>query len=163
MTELDTTIDSKEDLTPKDKLVHMMKDWNSPVDAFFQPTPAIEEVGGWRSHIFKCCMRGCKVTCWGTETLKAVDTMKNVDDVHEKIVGSVLCTRSITQAFEKKGQGKGRDSQMGVREPVTIFNHQGSWLSVFDENRMSRVLHTIGVDCLPRRLACIGKDPSKSS
>ena len=40
------------------------------------------------------------------ETLKAADSTKNTTEVHEKIVGSVLHTESITEAFERKGQGK---------------------------------------------------------
>ena len=105
-----------------------MKDWTSPVYAFFHPTPIMEEVSNRRSHVFKCCARGCKVTvcrylntadarstgnmrkhakkCWGAEALKAADSVKNADDVREKIVGSILRTGSIMQAFERKGQGK---------------------------------------------------------
>ncbi|KAF8121439.1 hypothetical protein EV363DRAFT_1185876 [Boletus edulis] len=106
----------------------MMKDWTSPVYAFFQPTPVIEEIGTRRSHVFKCCARGCKVTvrryldttdarstgnmrkhakkCWGSEALKAADSAKNAVEVREKIVGSILHTGSITQSFERKGKGK---------------------------------------------------------
>ncbi|KAF9227251.1 hypothetical protein BS17DRAFT_694894, partial [Gyrodon lividus] len=105
----------------------MMKDWNSPVYAFFQPIPAIEEADRRRSHIFKCCTRGCKVTicryldttdarstgnmwkharkCWGEDSLKATDAAKNATEVHEKIVGSILHTGSITQAFKMQGKG----------------------------------------------------------
>ncbi|KAF9221349.1 hypothetical protein BS17DRAFT_844603, partial [Gyrodon lividus] len=105
----------------------MMKDWNSPVYAFFQPIPAIEEADGWHLHVFKCCARGCKVTicryldmtdarltgnmwkhtrkCWGEDSLKATDAAKNATEVREKIVGSILCTRSITQAFKMQGKG----------------------------------------------------------
>ncbi|KIJ16143.1 hypothetical protein PAXINDRAFT_75985, partial [Paxillus involutus ATCC 200175] len=106
----------------------MLKDCNSPVYAFFEPTPTIEDVGGWRLHIFKCCARGCKATvrryldttdaqstgnmqkhakkCWGGEVLKAADSAKSATEVRENIVGSILCTGSIMWAFERKGQGK---------------------------------------------------------
>ncbi|KAF8133382.1 hypothetical protein EV363DRAFT_1162111 [Boletus edulis] len=106
----------------------MMKDWTSPVYAFFQPTPVIEEIGTRRSHVFKCCARDCKVTvrryldttdahstgnmqkhakkCWGSEALKAADSAKNAVEVCEKIVSSILHTGSITQSFERKGKGK---------------------------------------------------------
>ncbi|KIK73114.1 hypothetical protein PAXRUDRAFT_179219, partial [Paxillus rubicundulus Ve08.2h10] len=105
----------------------MMKDWNSLVYAFFQPIPAVEEADGRRSHVFKCCARGCKVTihryldttdarstgnmwkharkCWGEETVKATNAAKNTTEVHEKIVGSILCTGSIAQAFKMQGKG----------------------------------------------------------
>ena len=117
-----------EELSPKEDLAKMMKEWNSPVYAFFQPIPTIEKVGKQYSHVFKCCARGCKVTirryldtadarsirnmrkhakkCWGDETLKAADVAKGTTEVREKIVGSILRTGSIMQAFERKGQGK---------------------------------------------------------
>ncbi|KAF9219131.1 hypothetical protein BS17DRAFT_718330 [Gyrodon lividus] len=104
-----------------------MKDWNSPVYAFFQPIPAIEEADRRCSHVFKCCARGCKVTicryldttdarstgnmrkharkCWGEDSLKAADAAKNATEVHEKIIGSILRTGSITQAFKMQGKG----------------------------------------------------------
>ncbi|KAG1742795.1 uncharacterized protein EDB91DRAFT_1081416 [Suillus paluster] len=40
----------------------LMKEWVSPVYAFFDPTPRITEVGGRRAHEFKCHAKGCKAT-----------------------------------------------------------------------------------------------------
>ncbi|KAF8548098.1 hypothetical protein OG21DRAFT_1479311 [Imleria badia] len=89
-----------------------MKDWTSPVYVFFQPTPIINVVGTRHSHVFKCCARGCKnmrkhtKKCWGLETLQATDSTKDVAEVHNKIVGSILCNGSITESFKRKGKGK---------------------------------------------------------
>jgi len=38
--------------------------------------------------------------------LKAADVAKNATEVREKIIGSILRTGSITQAFERQGKGK---------------------------------------------------------
>ncbi|KAF9219301.1 hypothetical protein BS17DRAFT_798220 [Gyrodon lividus] len=87
-----------------------MKDWNSPIYAFFQPIPTIEEVGGRCSHVpqhNQCTINQKHVRkCWGNEILKAADDVKSAAEVREKIVGSILQTGSTTQAFERKGQGK---------------------------------------------------------
>ncbi|KAF8119170.1 hypothetical protein EV363DRAFT_1463993 [Boletus edulis] len=55
--------ESEDDLheTPEEQLHRMMKDWISPIYAFFDPVPVIEEVNGRHSHVFKCSARGCKV------------------------------------------------------------------------------------------------------
>ena len=39
-----------------------MKEWVSPVYAFFEPTPHVIERDGHRAHEFKCAARGCKAT-----------------------------------------------------------------------------------------------------
>ncbi|KAG2104740.1 uncharacterized protein F5147DRAFT_561732, partial [Suillus discolor] len=106
----------------------LMKEWNSPVYAFFDPTPHIIEIADRRAHEFKCQARGCKVKvrwfldkgdarstgnmwkhvclCWGDEVLKAADSAKDADKVRLKIVGSILQNGSITASFEHKGKGK---------------------------------------------------------
>ncbi|KAG1723200.1 hypothetical protein EDD22DRAFT_982946 [Suillus occidentalis] len=88
-----------------------MKEWVSPVYAFFDPTPCITE----------CCAKGCKATirrfldkkdvrstgnmrkhvksCWGEDALNAADDAKGADDV-------ILKNGSITASFERKGKGK---------------------------------------------------------
>ncbi|KAG1748365.1 uncharacterized protein EDB91DRAFT_1235709 [Suillus paluster] len=101
-----------------------MKDWTSPVYAFFDLIPKIIKEKGWCAHAFKCQGKGCKTTvrhyldkgdkrstgnmrkhvclCWGDEVLRAADEAKDADEVCKKIVGSVL-----------KGKGK-----------VTYSHHQ---------------------------------------
>jgi hypothetical protein len=105
-----------------------MKEWTSPVYAFFHPEPKIEIVDKRRSHLFKCQGKGCKTTirrfldtkdarstgnmrkhvrtCWGLAALEAADSAANADDVRTKIVRGILRDGSITDAFERKGQGK---------------------------------------------------------
>jgi len=39
-----------------------MKDWVSPVYAFFHQTPKIVEVNGRHAHEFKCKGKGCKAS-----------------------------------------------------------------------------------------------------
>ncbi|KAG2052099.1 hypothetical protein BDR06DRAFT_983285 [Suillus hirtellus] len=75
-----------------------MREWVSPVYAFFHPTPNIVEIGGWWAHEFKCQAKGCKAKvqyfldkgCWGEEVLQATDQAKDANEVHTKIVGSFL-------------------------------------------------------------------------
>jgi len=43
----------------------------------------------------------CK-SCWGKDVLSTADAAKDANDVHTKIVGSILWTGSITAAFEKE-------------------------------------------------------------
>ncbi|KAG1823692.1 uncharacterized protein BJ212DRAFT_1296263 [Suillus subaureus] len=51
---------NKIDLDSKDSEKQMMKDWNSPVYTFFNPTPKIVEINGYCAHEFKCQAKGCK-------------------------------------------------------------------------------------------------------
>lgn len=105
-----------------------MKDWNSPVYAFFDPVPKFVTIDGRRAHEFKCRAKSCKATvrryldkgdahstgnmrkhvrsCWGGDIMRAADDAKNADEVRHKIVRSVLRDGSITAAFERKGKGK---------------------------------------------------------
>ena len=105
-----------------------MKDWTSPVYAFFGPKLRIEEKNGQCSHVFRCQGKGCKTTihcfldtkdsqstgnmckhvktCWGLPALEVADSAANTDDVHMKIVPGILCNGSITVAFERKGKWK---------------------------------------------------------
>ncbi|KAG0702377.1 hypothetical protein DFH29DRAFT_787707, partial [Suillus ampliporus] len=106
----------------------LMNDWNSPVYAFFDLTPQIIEIDGHRAHNFKCQAKRCKTkvrryldkgdacltgnmwkhvrSCWGDEVLKAADQAKNANEVHQKIIGSLLRNGSITTSFERNGKGK---------------------------------------------------------
>ncbi|KAG1852572.1 hypothetical protein C8R48DRAFT_777395 [Suillus tomentosus] len=106
---LDNNAPANADKDPEEQL---MKEWNSPVYVFFDPTLHIVEIADRRAHEFKCQARGCKVKvrwflnkgnarstgnmqkhvrlCWGGEVLKAADSAKDADEVHLKIVGSIL-------------------------------------------------------------------------
>ena len=106
----------------------LMKDWNSPVYAFFHPTPQIVEVDGRHAHDFKCQAKRCKNkvrryldkgdarstgnmrkhvrSCWGNEVLKAADQAKDADEVRQRIIGNFLRNGSITTSFERIGKGK---------------------------------------------------------
>jgi hypothetical protein len=105
-----------------------MKQWNSPIYAFFDPTPKVVVIKGRRAHEFKCQAKSCKATvrrfldkadahstgnmrkhvrsCWGADVLQAAGEAKNANEVRSKIVGSILRDGSITAAFERKGKGK---------------------------------------------------------
>lgn len=103
----------------------MKKRWNSSTYAFFH-APTVEYVGAEarRALSFKCAARGCSISvnrfldkkdskstgnlqrhaerCWGADTIRAVKKAKDVEEVREKIVGSLLRDGSITEAFERK-------------------------------------------------------------
>ncbi|KAI0686094.1 hypothetical protein C8T65DRAFT_550164, partial [Cerioporus squamosus] len=102
----------------------MMRNWDSPVYAFFELRPNIEYIEGHRTHIFKCSARGCKVcicryldskdrsstgnlqhhakSCWGEETMDAACQALDIDEAHKNIVGSILRNGSITASFARK-------------------------------------------------------------
>jgi hypothetical protein len=105
-----------------------MKDWVSPVYAFFNPEPQIVVIGGRRAHEFKCIAKGCKGTtrrfldkkdarstgnmrkhvkaCWGEDALAAADDAKDANEARTKIVSGILRNGTITASFERKGKGK---------------------------------------------------------
>ncbi|KAG1760964.1 hypothetical protein EDD22DRAFT_980398 [Suillus occidentalis] len=94
-----------------------MKDWTSPVYAFFDPTPTIEMNGDRHAHVFKCMSKGCKVkichfldkkdtcstgnmckhvkACWGEEILQTADQARNAEEVCGKIVKNFLGFQSL--------------------------------------------------------------------
>ena len=122
----------------KYKTERLMKDWNSPVYAFFDPTPQIIEIDGRCAHDFKCQAKRCKTkvrryldkgdarstgnmwkhvrSCWGDEVLKAAGQAKNANEAREKIVGSFLRNGSITTSFKCSGKGK-----------ITYSHRQHTW------------------------------------
>ncbi|KAK2463721.1 hypothetical protein APHAL10511_004472 [Amanita phalloides] len=128
--EVEKVVEPKEKL--EEQLVWLMKEWTSPVYAFFQPKPKIDVVvvgdDECVSHVFKCWHKQCKVTvcrfldkkdtrstsnmhkhvkaCWGDKALVAADSAANADDVRTFIVGGILKNGSITDSFERKGKGK---------------------------------------------------------
>jgi hypothetical protein len=106
--------------------VRQMKEWTSPIYAFFEPKPLVEEQNGRRSHLFKCASRSCKTTirryldtkdarstgnmrkharkCWGDEPVSAADDAKDANEARTKVVGGILKNGKITQSFERKGK-----------------------------------------------------------
>ncbi|KAF8545952.1 hypothetical protein OG21DRAFT_1491739 [Imleria badia] len=40
--------------TAQDELTRLLKEWSSPIYAFFEPIPQIIEIDGRRAHDFKC-------------------------------------------------------------------------------------------------------------
>jgi hypothetical protein len=83
-----------------------MREWVSPVYAFFHPIQNIVKIGEWRVHEFKCQVKGCKVkvqhflgkgdarstgnmrkhvfACWGEDVLQAADQAKDANEVRKK-------------------------------------------------------------------------------
>ncbi|KAF8449518.1 hypothetical protein L210DRAFT_3641111 [Boletus edulis BED1] len=113
--------------SPEQQLhAHLMKEWTSPIYAFFEPKPLVEEQNGCCSHLFKCASRSCKTTiwryldtkdarstgnmrkharkCWGDEPVSAADDAKDANEARTKVVGGILKNGKITQLFERKGK-----------------------------------------------------------
>ncbi|KAG2337343.1 hypothetical protein BDR05DRAFT_978537 [Suillus weaverae] len=76
-----------------------MKEWVSPVYAFFEPKPHIIEHDGHCDAWSMGNMQKHVRSCWGDEILQAVDQAKDV-------VGGILQNGSITALFKQKGKGK---------------------------------------------------------
>ncbi|KAG1812877.1 uncharacterized protein BJ212DRAFT_1275930 [Suillus subaureus] len=108
----------------------LMKDWTSPIYAFFEPTPGIEYHNGCHCHVFKCTVPGCKHCVWQYLDKKDVKSTGNMCK-HVKscwgqaalqvameygVVKSLLDTRSIQMSFNHKGKGK-----------VVYSHHQHTW------------------------------------
>ena len=51
-----------------------MKDWNSPIYAFFKPIPSIEYIKDRRLHTFTCNAKHCKGKGNGREVWRYLDT-----------------------------------------------------------------------------------------
>ncbi|KIM55306.1 hypothetical protein SCLCIDRAFT_53292, partial [Scleroderma citrinum Foug A] len=103
----------------------LKQEWNSPIYAFFSPSPAIEYVGGCCLHVFRCAAKGCGKTvcrfldksnaqltgnlckhvgkCWGEDVLHQVFEFGNVKATREA-VKSFTENGSITVAFERKNK-----------------------------------------------------------
>ena len=84
-------------------VARLMKTWDAPVYAFYDPIPIIEEISGHRCHTFKCTAVGCKQKircfldmndkgstsnlrshsrrCWGKDAFKKAYEVKNVHQV----------------------------------------------------------------------------------
>jgi len=110
-----------------------MRDWNSPIYAFFKPTPAIEYIQGRRLHVFECTATSCKgkgngrlvrryldtgdakstsnlrkhaKLCWGEDTVTAADQTGGVAAARDILLKTKGRDGSITAAFERVGKGK---------------------------------------------------------
>ncbi|KAI5991974.1 hypothetical protein EDC04DRAFT_2587236, partial [Pisolithus marmoratus] len=104
----------------------LMRDWTSPVYAFFNPQPVILEINGRWAHDFKCCACGCKVKvcqyldkkdawstgnmwkhvkkCWGVKALASADACKDVKEALKVITKSILQDGSIMSMIKKEGK-----------------------------------------------------------
>ncbi|KIM60412.1 hypothetical protein SCLCIDRAFT_40898, partial [Scleroderma citrinum Foug A] len=105
----------------------LMKEWVSPIYAFFDPMPQIIEENRHRAHEFKCSARACKTKvrryldkkdarstsnmrkhakkCWSEEAVATADDAQNAGKARKHMVGSILHQGSITTSFECKGKG----------------------------------------------------------
>ncbi|PPR01789.1 hypothetical protein CVT24_001704 [Panaeolus cyanescens] len=85
----------------------MMKKWNSPIYAFYHPTPAIGHENGHRYHEFKCYAKSCKKKirrflnkgdagstsnlrkhakrCWGEDAIENAKSAKGLKEAREII------------------------------------------------------------------------------
>ena len=114
----------------EDELESLMKEWTTPVYAFFHPQPTAVKVDGQQAYEFKCAAQGCKVkvrrytdtkdaqstsnlrkhvrVCkgWGNDILKAADLAKNTNEVKAKLIGQFLRDGTIMAVFERSGKGK---------------------------------------------------------
>ncbi|KAH7926229.1 hypothetical protein BV22DRAFT_986403, partial [Leucogyrophana mollusca] len=130
-------------------IVRLSKDWNSPIYAFFVPTPTVRYLKGRCYHEFHCMAKGCKEgirryldtkdakstsnmrkhvrTCWGEDVLNTVDEAKNATVARDTIITALLETGTITAAFERKGKGKVTYShrQHTKTEAKCIVNDRG--------------------------------------
>lgn len=115
----------------------MIKEWNSPIYAFFSPVPDIKYVDSWWSHVFKCLAKGCnhKVcryldksdrvstgnmhkhfrSCWGKTVLNEVGDAKDLETVWQAIKNHAE-NGTISVAFKRKGKGG-----------VTYMHRQHTW------------------------------------
>lgn len=106
----------------------LMKDWTSPIYAFFEPTPGIEYHDDCHCHVFRCTAWGCKhhvwqyldkkdakstgnmrkhvKLCWGEAALQAAMECRNTAAARGGVVKSLLNTGSIQTSFDCKGKGK---------------------------------------------------------
>ena len=116
-------------------LEQLSKEWVSPIYAFFQQTPSIVTVDGWRVHEFRCTASNCKGhgrdprivrryldttdqnlirnlrkharLCWWDEILCGADACGNLDLAWDGLDNAKRqIDGSITTAFERIGKGK---------------------------------------------------------
>lgn len=111
-----------------------MRHWNTPIYAFFRPTPAIEHIDGRRAHVFVCSAKTCKgkskhgrnvrrylntadatstsnlrrhaKTCWGDEAVAAAGSASDVHAARAVLAKPLVRDASITAAFERVAKDK---------------------------------------------------------
>ena len=112
-----------------------MKNWSTPIYAFFRPIPTIEHVNNRRAHVFECNAKQCKGKgrndgrnirrylgtadamstsnlkrhtkgCWGEEMVEAASSVKDVHAACLVLAKPNLKDGSITAAFERVGKEK---------------------------------------------------------
>ena len=111
----------------------LSKEWNSPVYAFFKPTPSVVYINDRRVHVFECSATRCmgkgngrmvrryldtgdaKSTsnlrkhakiCWGEDVMAEADKTKDVHAAREVVSKMKSANGSITDAFERVAKGK---------------------------------------------------------
>ena len=111
----------------------LSKEWNSPVYAFFKPTPSVVYINDRRVHVLECSATRCmgkgngrmvrryldtgdaKSTsnlrkhakiCWGEDVMAEADKTKDVHAAREAVSKMKSANGSITDAFERVAKGK---------------------------------------------------------
>ena len=106
----------------------LSKEWDSPVYAFFKPTPMIEYVDCRKAHVFQCAAKGCHgvvhqfldkgiakltsnlcqhaVHCWGAEAVTAAYNTRDLKVAREVLSLGKRIDGSITSAFQRVAKGK---------------------------------------------------------
>jgi hypothetical protein len=116
-------------------LERLLKDWVSPIYAFFDPTPSVVAVDGRRVHEFRCTAASCKGRgknpkivrryldtsdrnstgnlrkhariCWGDDVVHGADACADIGSARKALDNATKRRDgSITAAFERKGKGK---------------------------------------------------------
>lgn len=111
-----------------------MKQWNTPIYAFFKPTPLIDHIDGRRTHIFECGAKNCMgrgrngryvrrylnttdatstsnlrrhaKICWSEATVEAAGKTTDVRAARAVLAKSIMRDGSITAAFERVAKEK---------------------------------------------------------
>ena len=119
----------------------MMKSWNTPIYAFYHPTPTIGYENKQRYHEFHCFKKSCHKTvrhyldtkdststgnmhrhtkkCWGLEVLTLVMATTDVSEARQSLAKSK--NGSIAEAFNVKGKGKATFSHCQHTKTETRF------------------------------------------
>ena len=106
----------------------MMKQWTSPVYAFYHPIPDIVYVNGRCAHVFKCAAKSCTYkcrrfldshdrsstgnlikhvnSCWGDAAYEAAKDCQHANNARKSVVKPLTTLGTITAAFDRKGKGK---------------------------------------------------------
>ena len=119
-------------LTDKDT-EHLLKDWNSPVYAFFKPIASIVYLNDRRVHVFECSATHCRgkgnghmvrryldtgnakstsnlrkhaKICWGEDIVGDANKTKDVHVAREALTKMKSANGSITDTFERVARAK---------------------------------------------------------